>query len=261
MKYLVVLCWLFISTNAVANNTQLTLATTTWCPYTCASDSYEHGIIGEYVTQLLTQANVDVKIASYPWSRAIALANSQQVDGLLTATPVEAPDLLFSSHPISSYQVCFYSHANSEWEYRLPLKFSGKRLGIIQDYGYGEPLDSYLQSHGNSAEIITISGNNGLERLVHMLVEERLDVLPEDKTVIENLLAQQPGLRSQIMEVGCMPASPYYLALTDTKAHQQLLPQISLLLADPKNLARLSKLFEHIHPVAAKSKHSIATQE
>ncbi|MCH2055972.1 MAG: hypothetical protein MK214_05025 [Thalassotalea sp.] len=105
MKYIVVLCWLFISTNAVANNTQLTLATTTWCPYTCASDNYEHGIIGEYVTQVLTQANVDVKIASYPWSRAIALANSQQVDGLHTSMPVEAPDLLFSSHPISSYQV------------------------------------------------------------------------------------------------------------------------------------------------------------
>jgi polar amino acid transport system substrate-binding protein len=75
------------------------------------------------------------------------LVQSKEVDGLLTATPAEAPDLLFSDSPIGSYQMCFYTVNSSNLRFDKSIDFGNNLLAVAQDYGYGEPLDSYTRDH------------------------------------------------------------------------------------------------------------------
>lgn len=133
----------------------LTLATTKWCPYTCFDESNKFGIIGIYIKKIMTPYGINLKISSYPWSRAIRLVESKKVDGLLTATHAEAPKLLFSESPIDSYQMCFYTVNSNKWIFDQPINFASNLLAVVQDYGYGEPLDSYIKNNSSSTFITT----------------------------------------------------------------------------------------------------------
>ncbi len=153
------------------------LATTDWCPYACA-DAYEGpGAVHEYVSDLLKQQGIDIQIDFYPWSRAIHQVNTGRLDGLLTAIPKEAPDLMFTQTPIMSYQVCFFSSYYVNWSYQGKDSLKSIKLGAVRGYGYGEPIDTYLAERGNHQRISFISGENATARLFFMLETNRIRMI------------------------------------------------------------------------------------
>lgn len=199
---------------------KITLGTTHWCPYTCDYQGNKNGIVGYLLTKALSQHNITLNIEYYPWSRAITLANENKIDGLLTATPEESKDLIFSSSPLGNYQMCFYTRADSKWRYKKPLDFSNNKLGIIQNYGYGEPLDSYLKSK-NDKNLHEISGTNSIARLIKLLANNRVDIIIEDRIVFDWTRSNNPILKQlPIKEAGCLPKHLFYLALSPTEANK-----------------------------------------
>lgn len=240
-SYWLFFCLLLINSSAFSKNTQqLNLATTNWCPYTCSFEQYQFGAIGHYIKEILAAEDIEVTIESFPWSRAIKLANNKAVSGLLTSTPQEAPNLLFTTVPISTYQVCFYTRKDSQWTYKPSLNIDDRILGIIQDYGYGKPIDSFVAEAENKNNIIAISGSSGVQRLVNMLLNKRVDIIVEDSLVIAT---EFPQKKNQIKQSGCLPETPFYLSLTDTPEHRKLLPKIDSILAAKHNISKLEKLF------------------
>ncbi|WP_448212409.1 substrate-binding periplasmic protein [Colwellia sp. MEBiC06753] len=242
---------LVLSTNAYAREDisiqhTLTLATTAWCPYTCDSNNYPHGVIGHYLTTILAEQNISLRIVSFPWARAIKLATDGSIDGLLTAVPSEAPQLIFSGQPISHYQVCFYTASNSTWQYQQPLNFSGLTLGVIKGYGYGSPLDEYLTSPPANNAIVELSGQQGATRLAEMILAKRIDVFAEDQLVVSSLPTTNKFAPSMLRNAGCMSSEPFYLALSDTEQHRALLHNINAILADDTNQAWLETLFKQL---------------
>lgn len=121
---------------ATSGNTQssvtINLATTPWCPYTCGSSGEDYGVVGHYIQEIFKQIDVELQIKSYPWSRAIELANAGEVDGLLTATHSEAPNLIFSANPIANYHICFFTLPANPWRYAPELQLGGNSLAVAQ---------------------------------------------------------------------------------------------------------------------------------
>lgn len=220
--YIVLLAFLLVFFPATGKaQTTLTLATTHWCPYTCIDEGIESNIIGEYVSRLLAKHNVMLKIEMSPWSRAIKLAKTGHVDGLLTATHSEAPTLNFTQSPIAHFQVCFYTHKNSPWRYDQPMNLQRFTLGIIQDYGYSEEIDHFIVQNAESEQIIALTGSQNTPRLLNMLIKERVDIIVEDKLVI-NWQANKNNLDlSTIVNAGCTKPKPFYLALNKFKKSNQ----------------------------------------
>jgi polar amino acid transport system substrate-binding protein len=218
----------------------LNLATTQWCPYTCDFQGSRYGIVGEIIVNTLKKQGILVTIESYPWSRAVNLADTNKIDGLLTATMTESTNLLFSNSPIGSYQMCFYTREKSQWSYKSAVDFEMNKLLVIQDYGYGEPLDSYIKT--KAEVLITLSGEEGLERSIKMLQIGRADIIIEDKRVIQWFMAKNKIEHSQIREAGCLVEQPFYLALSPTIKNKELLKTLenALIVAHKKfNLTTL----------------------
>jgi polar amino acid transport system substrate-binding protein len=219
--------------------TELTLATTKWCPYTCFDSSNEFGIVGIYITKLLSAYNIKPSIHSYPWSRAIHLAQTNKVDGLLTASHSEAPGLVFTSSPVGNYQMCFYTLRSKKWAFKSELELGTNILAVIQDYGYGEPLDSYLK---NTEKVMYLTGDNVTERLVSTLFTKRADVIVVDKLVLayksKNKLIDVSGLKN----VGCLAKNNYYLALRPSKENKVLLKKLDRDLMREENRIFLDNL-------------------
>lgn len=222
--FILVTCLIFISL-AHAQKT-LVLATTHWCPYTCDFNGNKHGLVGEILTTSLLAQGISLKIEYYPWSRAIQLANLNKVDGLLTATKEESPDLIFSESPIGSYQMCFYTKPTNTWVYQSDLNLGTNKLAIVQDYGYGEPLDTYIDEnkHGN---LLKISGDDSTKRLIKILQMNRADIIIEDSKVVQWSMMKNNVDSTNIQKAGCLNEQPFYLALSQTESNRQLIKDLN----------------------------------
>jgi polar amino acid transport system substrate-binding protein len=212
---------------------ELTLATTKWCPYTCFDKNKKYGVVGTYIRKIISSYGIELTINSYPWSRAIRLVESKNVDGLLTATPAEAPTLLFTEFPIDSYQMCFYTLSENQWTFNQPISFGSNLLAVVQDYGYGEPLDTYIK---NNSLITTISGEDVSTRLISLLLNKRVDVIVADKLVVEYKMANNLISTDTIRQAGCLMENYFYLALSSTTENKNLLTKISADLIKPENI-------------------------
>lgn len=188
------------------------LATTNWCPYAC--EHTQSGIAHEYVSYLLQRIGYRVEIQYYPWTRAIHTAQNGQSHGLLTAVPAEAPDMLFTQVPTMDYQVCFFSHNNNPWQYDTIEQLSSVTLGVLADYAYGEPVDSYLADSIDNPKVMKLSGDDGLQRLITLVTKGRIDAFVEDRNVVAWHQVSRGKKDTELGVSGCLLSQPFYLALS-----------------------------------------------
>ena len=250
-KYFVTLFICFAFTTSHADVQSIRLATTEWCPYTCVEKSAADNIIGRYLEAVFKQKDMNLNIESFPWSRSIQLAESGNVNGLLTAVNSEAPTLLFTTTPTDYYQVCFYT-INSSWTYARPINLGANRLGIIQNYGYTPEIDQYIADHAQQVEFEVLGGPRSTQRLLRMLVSGRVDIIVEDKLVLLRE-AQLAGINlSSVRNVGCAEAQPYFLALhPEFAGAPDIIQWLNTALATEENIALLNQLKQELDPLSS----------
>lgn len=227
---------------------KIVLAATDWCPYTCSTPEEHPGVIGEYVAAILKKHGIHLEIQFLPWSRAIAMANEgEKVHGLLTAVHEEAPELLLTDIPIMTYNVCFFTNTNIDWEYKDITSLSDipEKLGVIRDYGYGSPVDEHIKNPKNEDGIHFISGSNALQRLILMLEKGRIDLLLDDKYVIRRLAKKNNINDSILRNAGCLPGNPFYLAINPKfEWSQELIDLFNDAFSRAENQEVLKSMFE-----------------
>ncbi len=215
------------------------LATTDWCPYACDQEpNHQAGIVHEYLTGLFSEQGIQLKIEFFPWSRAIHQVNGGRLDGLLTAVPIEAPNLLFTRTPTMGYQVCFYSKRNISWRYSGAASLKDIKLGVIQDYGYGQPVDEHIKNAASQDLAIIKSG--GMERLQRMLMAGRFHVFIGDRNVVSWRLKEN---MSVVRNAGCLAEIPFYMAFNPQRTWAaKLINKLNGWLKTAGNQARLNSI-------------------
>jgi len=214
----------------------INLATTEWCPYVCKNEQRGEGLILDYLREVLEAENISLNVNFFPWSRAIQEVRSGRLNGLVTAIKSEAPTLDFTNVPSMYYQMCFYTRRESTWIYQSEQDLANIKLGLISDYGYGEPVDSYAAQIHNYTNMIKIGGTDSLLRLEKLLAKKRIDAFIEDKHVVQWMF-QQNALR----EAGCLSKIPFFMAFNPEYAEEtEVIPLLDSLLS----LAKNQKLFQ-----------------
>lgn len=220
-----------------ATSQPLTLGAADWCPYSCP-DTERPGIVTEYLTWLLAKRDIQLQVEVIPWSRAVAAARNGQLDGLLTLVPGEAPDVPMTTTPTMSHQNCFYTRTDANWTYQSTADLNNIRLGAITDYGYGEPLDGYIQRHlSDRQRIQLLSGSNPDQRLNSMLNSQRIDAFVSDAYVTGWQQRQAEATSPTLREAGCLPAMPFYAGISRQYAqHNELIDWLNAELNLPENI-------------------------
>ncbi|MAD45546.1 MAG: hypothetical protein CMI02_14815 [Oceanospirillaceae bacterium] len=229
----------------------LTMAATEWCPYTCGdegsttSTDRHPGIVVEYIQWLLHKQGIRLKVEILPWSRAVSEAEAGLVDGLLTAVRGEVNSLLLTSQPTMSYQSCFFVDTDNAWQYQGVSSLAGMHLAAIAGYGYGSEVDGYLLQHAGSEDVVTlVRGRNGLQRLPMMVKGGRIDAYIADKNV-EAWRNLSSGGVMPVNNAGCIPAEPFYLALTPHRAWADtLLEHLNQSLQQADNQQQLKRIID-----------------
>lgn len=209
------------------------LATTEWCPYACQSSQLGKGIIYDYLTMILKSEGVKLELTFLPWAKAIASVEAGENHGLLSAIRSEAPNLMFTTVPTMHYKMCLYNAKSDKWRYAGRDSLASKQLGVIAGYGYGEPIDSYVQSPSNANKISVFDGDNSLKRLDNLLESKKIDVFIEDGYVVK--WQSRLGDKVHFKQAGCLRPVPFYMAFNNDYAKRSnIIEIINMALSNPK---------------------------
>lgn len=208
-----VFIWLIVSAGfavgAIQKAVPIKLAAADWCPYTCQYTQLP-GYVVEYIKILLNQEGYALSVTILPWETAIKLTREGLFDGLITAVPEEAADFTFTDVATDSYRSCFYARPLERWRYKSKKDLTAIRLGIIKDYAYGDPVDSWVKSNSN---VYVSRDKSALSDLIVQLKNEKIDALIEDANVLSHFLYINK-VNDKVLEVGCLEDAFFYLGFS-----------------------------------------------
>lgn len=210
----VALLMLCVASGALRAET-LAIAGDIWCPVNCQPGSARPGIFVELAREIFAESGITVQYQALNWARTLREVRAGELSAAIGAGVEDAPDFLFGATPVALSRNCFFTRRDSSWRFTGTASLAQQRLGVINDYSYGDQLNAYVAAHRQDSERIQVAaGDQALELNLAKLSRGRLDVLLENSWVIQALLASQ-GRAGELREAGCRePDVPIYLAFS-----------------------------------------------
>ncbi|MEK1906246.1 MAG: transporter substrate-binding domain-containing protein [Pseudomonas sp.] len=223
--------FLLVCLASTARGETLTIAGDIWCPINCEPGSAKPGIFVELARDIFAESGIEVRYEARNWARVLQEVRRGEIDAAVGAGREDAPDFLFTENPVALSRNCFYTRQDSTWYYRGVESLPAVRLGVINDYSYGEQINAYIEvHHGHGDRVQRSAGDQALDLNLSKLMHGRLDALIENTWVIQNRLAALGQRRSDLREAGCRETNaPIYLAfspaLKDSARYVELFEQ------------------------------------
>lgn len=212
---------LIVAASKVCIADEITLVADVWCPYNCKADDTQKGILLEIAKRAFSKQGLHVSYQVVPWARAIEETRTGKYDAIMGAYKSDAPDFIFPEQALAVSHDVFFVSKDSKWKYVNLASLSHVSLGVIRDYAYGEPLDSYIAKHFEDPTRIQVSsGDDALKASVKKLLSGRLQVVVEDRAVMSYYI-QQNKLQGQIIEAGEVGSDNVFIAFSPAKPNSK----------------------------------------
>lgn len=182
---------------ATARADDVVIAADEWCPYNCVADSDRPGFMVEIARAAFEPTGRRVEYRVLNWARAIQLGRQGDIHGIIGAFRGDAPDFVFPDEPLGLSGNGLFVKADDPWRYTGPNSLSGRRVGVIRGYDYGNynlPLRDY-------ADVDVVSGNDALTVNIRKLLLGRIDSFIEDIYVARYRLEQMEVADKVVMAV------------------------------------------------------------
>ena len=195
MKKLLLLPLLIISLMSSAQTTELNLASDIWPPFTNIEG--EKSIATEIVNEALNRQNIQVESEMLLFDKVLPGISSGDYDGsaALWITEERKKDFLFSD-PYLNNQLILVGQKGSDVSASSFDDLTGKRLGIIENYAYGDI---------NATQHIIMVPGNGNQQNLERLLSDKIDYMLVDAIIIQYLLKYQLNDVTKFLEIGQTP--------------------------------------------------------
>lgn len=161
------------------------------CPYLCPGTPQRPGYLVEALSQVLREPP---HFDSLPWPRAVQMVRDGHRDGLVGAYGLDG--LRVGSEPIGWVGLAFYTRHDSDWHYSGDASLLGQRLGLAQGYVNNPRFEAWRSQAGDDdLHLQVLGGERVLPRNLQKLLLGRIDVLLEDRDIIEHYLEHHPQAR------------------------------------------------------------------
>lgn len=174
-----------------------------WCPYHCRPGSDLPGLLVDLTREALAPFGHEINYALLNRSRSLAQVYAGEINGILGTHPGEHPELLFAPALAHSQEALGFRSGEAR-QVSDPQELQGLRLGALQDQGYSEGFAAYLgRNKTEPTRVQLLAGEDGLQRNLKKLLNDRIDLVLEDRAVLLHMLKRQ-RLRRQV-EVVTLP--------------------------------------------------------
>ncbi len=205
----------FANTAAQAQgNKTIVIAADEWCPINCASGGKQQGIGIDLARRIFEPLGYKVEYTIMPWTDALKQVRTGKIAAVVGASRKDDKRLIFPDNPLREVSDNFYVRAGSPWRYQGIHTLKNRRVGIIQDYGYGDVVSQFIEQNKFTADVLHIaSGKNPLKDNIAKLIDGKIDVLIESKVVMDYTL-KDSNLGDKIVWAGSAPQDNVYLAFS-----------------------------------------------
>ncbi len=198
---------LFSAVNVMAQT--LTFSVDDYCPYYCKDQHSAQGQLAKkpgFVVEILEYAfrnkGYEIEYVFRPWARGIREVTEGTVNGLLIASVDDAPRHVFPQNEQGRSMGCYYTSANNTWRFNGVSSLKGMELGLVKGYAYSEPLNSFLKHNAKNLQVLYLTGENPMARILNMIKLGRLDATMADANIADFLIHKM-GKNSNVKKVGC----------------------------------------------------------
>jgi polar amino acid transport system substrate-binding protein len=152
----------------------------------------KQGIALQIVRAAYATQGYDVEMRFVPWARALSGINNGQYDILPDAWwTQERTTFMEFSEPYMKNEIKFIKRKGDPFEYKGLTSLSGKLVGIVRGYGYGDEFLNAINFHRSEVD-------NAVQN-IRKLVLGRIDLTLEDEIVARSLIRRDaPDLLPQI---------------------------------------------------------------
>jgi len=199
------------------------IAAIDWCPQLCPLEGTsgfpnEHpGYLLELAQEVFKGSGYELEVKVYPWSRAIHMVQNGKALALLAPAKEEAPGLVYPLQAIGTQKMCFFTRADSQWQYDGLADLNDQSIGALYDAELGE-VRPYFDEHRGQFTLISVD-NDYVHRGLKMLAAKRLDsfIFPYAATqyVIKSTLKAE-----HFKIAGCLTPSDVFMAFTPKSEEQ-----------------------------------------
>ena len=202
----ILLCILVLMAGYVPASAQETIVAVAdrWMPYNGRAGSSEEGYAVEILRAIFEPMGHRVEYREMPWKRAIEDVLAGKADILIGSLKSDNSKYLFPKETLGKDLMCFYTN-RPDWKFIGPESLAGVRIGLVKGYIYREWVLERLRLSPHQFHIM--HGDEPVVRLLGMLKDNRIQVMPGNKAVVEYYV-KTLGLEKDVHLAGCF---------TDTK--------------------------------------------
>ena len=161
---------------------EIKLTSDLWCPYACDPASDKPGFMIEIAQEVFKSKGHTVRYELLNWARAIKDTKAGKYDGIVGASKADVPGFIIPSIPSGKLENYYFTLSTNDWSYRGVESLKNIKLGVINDYSYGDEVDKQVAKKNPSLTVI--SGNDALKRMIQMTEAKRLDGFVENPMVL-----------------------------------------------------------------------------
>lgn len=218
------------STNANAdNNNEITFASDPWPPYFMHNQlSHVNSGVGyDLVNELFTLIpDTKASFPKLPWKRALLEVEQGTKDGIaLLLKNAKREQYMEFTAPLIQSPAFIYFNRNrfpNGFEWNDTNDFKGLRIGIVRGFSYGEPLDSYILNKTDNIFEVTTS-----KQLFSMLARQHIDLVPENASVANKIVADQNWLESLGYAEKILSTDILHIGISKKSKFVSLIPQLN----------------------------------
>lgn len=196
----------------VKAETKVKFGVTERCPYICAENAADHGLLVDIIKSIFAKADVDVEIQYFPMNRAMRMLDKNEIDGVIGILQRNAPELVYPNESIGQVRYLLYASEKSDWLYTGLNSLKGQILGVEVGKSYGI-FDSYIQRYVEDKRVIYQSyGDKSTAKLIKLLDNNYINILLEDKNVLD--FHTKNRTKGKYTEGGSLPPDNLYVGFS-----------------------------------------------
>lgn len=192
-----------------------------WLPYSGGGDMKPAGYMVDMAKAIAEANGHTIEYRTLPWTNALDQVRAGNADCVVGAYKSDAEGFAFPDVGWGPSGNVFWGLAEQSWRYDGVASLDAIKIGVLEDYSYGEELDAYIEQHAADADRLEIvpAVGRGIVRLLARLIGKRVDAIVEDRSVLAYALEQAKMDSNRVIDLGeagevesvfiaCTPADP-----------------------------------------------------
>lgn len=170
-----------------------------WMPYNGEPGARHEGYAVDILRAIFERQSIEVNYRERPWKRAVEEVRSGRGDIIIGVIDRSLPDFVYPKKTLGRAVLCFYSNRPG-WEFDGADSLRQMTTGLVRGYGYPEWFKAYVERNPKRVQIL--HGDDAFPRLVEMLAQERVQVIPGTRAVM-NYYIKSKDLNGVVFLGGC----------------------------------------------------------